>query len=220
MDGYRGCVTESGQAGPRALRATALAVVTVGLALAAHLLGGGPRPGAATLTHAVVVTAVVMAVVMTVRAGHQRSTTGLVVGLGGAQLLLHQWFALATPGTCAGHLATEYLPGGHALASVLPWGLLAETARACATTGDATATMLTVAVAAHALAALLTGALATRGEALLACAVALLLPALPTRSPVRIAAPRAAATPGRVLAGTLAHRHVDRRGPPALACAA
>ena len=219
MSGYRGPVTESGQAGPRALRAAALAAVTVALALAAHLLAGGPRPPTVTLAQAVVVMAVAMALVLTLHAGRPRSTTGLLVGLGGSQLLLHQWFALATPGECAGQLASHLLPGGHLLTSVLPWGLLAQTARACATTGDASATMLTVAVAAHALAALLTGALVTRGEALLARGVALLLPALPTRSPLRLAAPRAAATLARVLAGTLAHRHVDRRGPPVAACA-
>jgi hypothetical protein len=201
------------------LRAAALAVVTVALALAAHVLGSGPRPSAPTLVQAIVVMAIVMAVVMTLRAGRPRSTTGLLAGLGGSQLLLHQWFALATPGACAGHLATEYLPGGHVLTSVLPWSLLAQTARACATTGDASATMLTVAIAAHALAALLTGALVARGEALLACAVALVLPALPTLVPVRSAPARAEATPVRALTGTLAHRHVDRRGPPDAACA-
>jgi hypothetical protein len=218
VSGYRGPVTESGQAGPRALRAAALAVVTVALALAAHLLAGGPRPSTATLAQAVVVMAVAMAVVLTLRAGRPRSTTGLLVGLGGSQLLLHQWFALATPGECAGQLV-GHLPGGHLLTSVLPWGLLAQTARACATTGDASVTMLTVAVAAHALAALLTVALVARGEALLACAVALVLPALPTLVPVRSTTARMEAAPVRVLTGALAHRHVDRRGPPVAACA-
>jgi hypothetical protein len=218
VSGYGGPVTESGQAGPRLLRAAALAVVTVALALAAHLLGGGPRPSAATLGQAVVVLAVAMAVVMTLRAGRP-SMTGALVGLGGSQLLLHQWFVLATPGECAGQLASHLLPGGHLLTSVLPWGLLAQTARACATTGDASATMLTAAVVSHALATLLTGALVARGEALLSCAVALVLPALPTLVPVRSATARAETTPVRALTGTLAHRHVDRRGPPVAACA-
>jgi hypothetical protein len=213
-------VTESGQAAPRVLRAAALAVVTVALALGAHLIGGGPRPSAATLVQAIVVSAVAMAVVTTLRAGRPISTTGLLVGLGGSQLLLHQWFALATPGECAGQLVGHLLPGGHLLTSVLPWGLLAQTARACATTGDASATMLTVAIAAHALAALLTGALVTRGEAMLSCAVALVLPTLPTLIPVRSATARADATLVQVRSGTLAHRHVDRRGPPVAACAA
>jgi len=208
-------VTESGQAGVRVLRATALAAVTVGLALVAHLLAGGARPGPTTLAQAVAVLALVMALV----AGRARTTAGLLIGLGGAQLLLHQWFALATPGECAGHLATEYLPGGHLLTSVLPWQLLEQTARACATTGDATATMLAVAVVTHALAALLTSALATRGEALLACAVALVRPTLPTHLPLRVAAARAADVSARVLAGALAHLHLDRRGPPVAALA-
>jgi hypothetical protein len=201
------------------LRASALAAVTVALALAAHLLSGGPTPSVATLSQAVVVIAVAMAVVMTLRADRPRSMSGALVGLGGSQLVLHQWFALATPGECAGQLASHLLPGGHLLTSALPWGLLAQTARACATTGDASATMLTAAVAAHALAALLTGALVARGEALLSCAVALVLPALPTVVPVRSATARAEATPVRALTGTLAHRHVDRRGPPVAACA-
>jgi hypothetical protein len=172
-----------------------------------------------TLAQAVVVMAVAMALVLTLHAGRPRSTTGLLVGLGGSQLLLHQWFALATPGECAGQLASHLLPGGHLLTSVLPWGLLAQTARACATTGDASATMLTAAVAAHALAALLTGALVARGEALLSCAIALVLPALPTVVPVHSATARMEAAPVRALTGALAHRHVDRRGPPVAACA-
>jgi hypothetical protein len=215
VNGYRGPVTESGQAGARVLRATALAAVAVALALAAHRRGGGIAPSAVTHAQSVLVMSVVIGLLLVRR----RSVTGLLVGLGASQLLLHQWFALATPGACAGHLAT-YLPGGHLLTSVLPWGVLAQTARACATTGDASATMLTVAIAAHALAALLTGALVTRGEAMLSCAVALVLPALPTLIPVRPATARADATLVQVLSGTLAHRHVDRRGPPVAACAA
>jgi hypothetical protein len=207
-------VTESGQAGPRVLRATALAAVTVGLALAAHLVSGGPRPAPATLTQAIAVMAVGMAVLTRFRGGRPYSPTALLAGLGGAQLLLHQWFALQTPGTCAGNLVTAHLPGGHLLTSLLPWGLLQQTARACATSSDATATMLTVAVAAHALAALLTGALVARGEALLASAVALVLPSLPTPVPVRSTTALGTTALSRVLTGTLARRNVHRRGPP------
>jgi hypothetical protein len=66
---------------------------------------------------------------------------------------------------------------------------------------------------------LLAGALVTRGEALLACAVALVRPALPTHLPLRVAAVRAADVSARVLAGALAHVHLDRRGPPVAALA-
>jgi hypothetical protein len=219
VNGYGVPVTESRHPSlPAELRllpvlgAAALAVVAVGLALAAHLVSGGSRPTVATLTLA----AVVMAVALALLAGRRRTSTGLVVGLGGSQLLLHQWFALATPCDCAGHLAGQMIPGMH----VLPMGTLAQTARACAGTGEAGATMLIVAVATHALAALLVGALLTRGQALLAGALALVLPSLPTAVPVglaaRLAAPRVVAT----LRGTLDRRRVDRRGPPVLPCPA
>jgi hypothetical protein len=212
VNGYRGPVTESVREGrARSLRAAVLAVVAVGLALAAHLLSGGSRPAALTLAVAVVA----MALVIGLLASRRRSATGLLLGLGGSQLLLHQWFALATPGECATHLAAGSLPGAHLLPPLLPWGALAQTARACAGTGQASATMITVAVTTHTLAALLTGALIARGEILLAGAVALVLPSLPRSVPVRVAARRAAAWAPRALSGDAAARYVDRRGPPA-----
>jgi hypothetical protein len=213
VSGYRVPVTESRHASlPAGLRLMPLlgaAVVTVGLALAAHLLSGGSRPTPSTLVLAVAV----MAVAMAVLAGRRRTPTGLLAGLGASQLLLHQWFVLATPGDCAGHLAGRLVPGLH----LFPMGTLAQTARACAGTSEAGATMLVVAVATHALAALLTGALLTRGEALLAGALALVRPSLPSSVPVGAAPRPAVPRVVRLPRGTLDRRRVDRRGPPALA---
>jgi hypothetical protein len=210
-------VTDSGQAVWRALRASGLSAVAVALALAAHRLSGGREPAVTAVAQAVVV----MAVVMGLLAGRRRTATGLLVGLGGAQLLLHQWFALATPGECAGHLATQYVPGVHLLPpSVLPWGVVAQTARACATTGDAGATVVAVALAGHAVAALLTGVLLTRGEALLSCAGALVLPRLPAEAPDRVQPRHRTPHLSRVRPGTRPRQHVSRRGPPVPLCAA
>jgi hypothetical protein len=206
-------VTEPGRAGSRLLRATALSAVTVTLALAAHRLSGGTTPTGTTVVQATVVLALVLGVLT----GPRRSTTALVTTLAGAQLLLHQWFTLATPGECAGHLATQYVPGAQLLPqSWLSWGV-AQTARACATTGDTGATVIALAVAFHALAAIVTGVLLTRGQALLTAAVALVVPALPGRPPVqgRLTAciPHVAWVGGR----RVLDRHVLRRGPPAQA---
>ena len=206
-------MTEWGPAGQtrgRVLRVAVLAIAAVALALGAHLLSGGSRPSLATLAAAVVT----MTLVTGILAGRRRSPTGLLLGLGGSQLLLHQWFALATPGECAGHLAGQLVPGVHLSPTVLPWGSLA---RACAGTGEAGVTMLMVAVALHALAALLTGALLTRGEALLAGSVALVAPSLPTVVPIRTAPRRAVVWAPRTSSGAPAGRYVDRRGPPAAA---
>jgi hypothetical protein len=205
-------VTEWGQgaqARSRVLRAAVLAVVAVALALGAHLLSGGSKPAATTLAAAVVA----MAVVTALLTRRRPSPTGLLLGLGGSQLLLHQWFALATPGECVAHLAGPSVPGVH----LLPWGALAQTARACAGTGEASATMIAVAVTTHTLAALLTAALITRGETLLAGAVALVLPGLPTVVPVRVTPHRAVQWAPRTMSGAPAGRYVDRRGPPAAA---
>ena len=216
MNGYRGSVTEwwqAGQAQGRVPRAAVLAVVAVALALVAYLLSGGSMPPSATLAAAVVA----MAVVIGLLTRRRRTATGLLLGLGGSQLLLHQWFALATPGECAAHLIGPFVPGMHLLQTVLPWDALAQTARACAGTGDASATMIAVAVTTHTLAALLTGVLITRGESLLAGAIALVLPGLPTAVPVRVAPRRASVWAPRTLSGATAGRYVDRRGPPAAA---
>lgn len=216
MSGYRGCVTDSGQAGSRVLRATSLAAVTVGLALGAHLLSGGTRPTTSTLVQALLVVAVLMGLLSAAR----RRPTTLLLCLGGAQLLLHEWFALATPGECAGYLASQ-VPGVHLLPhQLLPWGLLADTARACAATGDTGATLVAVAVAGHALAAAVTGVLLTRGQALLAAAFAIVLPALPVPQPVRGALSACIDHTSRADDRGVVDRHVRRRGPPALACAA
>jgi hypothetical protein len=217
VNGYRGRVTEPRQAGSRVLRATALSTVAVVLALGAHLVSGGARPHGSTLLQSTVVLAVVMGLL----AGRRRTTTGLLVGLGVSQLLLHQWFALATPGECAGHLATTYVPGVHLLpTSVLPWGALAQTARACATTGDTGATVIALALAAHALAALMTGVVVTRGEALIAAALGRALPHVPTATPVRPVARLAVAVRSSTAPTEGPVRHVRRRGPPAAACVA
>lgn len=216
MSGYRGRVTDLRQAGPRVLRATTLAAVTVALALGAHLLSGGERPSGWTLVQATLLLAVLMGLLP----ARQRPLT-LVLALGGSQLVLHQWFSLATPGECAGHLATQYVPGLHLLpASVLPWGLLEQTARACATTGDAGATVLAIAAVAHALAALLTAALLTRGELLLSCAVSLVAPSLPAALMVVRRLATAVCRELRVRPGAAPRRHATRRGPPAVPLAA
>ncbi|HET8615143.1 MAG TPA: hypothetical protein VFL94_06430 [Actinomycetales bacterium] len=209
-------MTDPGQARSRVLRATALAAVAVTLALGAHRLSGGAPPTASTLLQSLLVLAVVMGLLT---AGRRRPTT-LLVGLGGSQLLLHEWFALATPGECAGHLASQ-VPGVHLLPQqLLPWGLLADTARACATTGDTGATLVAVAVVTHALAALATGVLLSRGEALLVSAVAFVLPALPTARPVLVRRMPPSRHQVMVLPGTVRRRQVRRRGPPATVCAA
>jgi hypothetical protein len=216
VNGYGEPVTEwwqAGQGASRVLRSAVVAVVAVALALVAYLLSGGSRPPAATLAAAVVAMAVVTGLVTRRR----RTATGLLLGLGGSQLLLHQWFALATPGECAAHLVGPFVPGMHLVQTVLPWGALAQTARACAGTGDASATMITLAVTTHTLAALLTGALITRGETLLASAIALVLPGLPTAVPVQVAPRHAAVWAPRTFSGATAGRYVDRRGPPAAA---
>ena len=217
VNGYRGLVTEWGSPGQtraRVLRAAVLAIAAVALALGAHLVSGGSRPPIAALAAGVLT----MTLVMGLLVGRRRSSTGLLLGLGGAQLLLHQWFALATPGECARSLAGQLLPGMHVAPAGLAWGALA---RACAGTGQAGATMLMVAVATHTLAALITGALIVRGDALLACAAALVLPDLPSAAPVRTAPRPAVVWAPRTSSGAPAGRYVDRRGPPAVAaCAA
>jgi hypothetical protein len=217
VSGYRGRVTDLGQARSRVLRATSLAAVAVTLALGAHLLSGGATPAASTVVQALLIVAVVMGLI----GGGRRRPTTLLVGLGGSQLLLHEWFALATPGECAGHLASQYVPGAHLLPQqLLPWGLLADTARACATTGDTGATLLAVAVVAHALAALVTGVLMTRGEALLTRAAAFVLPSLPAALPVVLRRTSGVRHQVMVLPGTVLRRQVQRRGPPSRVCAA
>lgn len=215
MNGYRCRVTELRLATTRVLRACALSAVAVTSALAAHHLSGGVTPTASTVVQA----ALVLTVVMGLLVRRRHSVTTLLLGLGGTQLLLHQWFSLASPGECASHLATQYLPGAHLLPqSVLPWGLLAQTARACATTGDTGATAIALALAGHAFAAALTGALVTRGEALLAALLDLgpRLPGVPDL-PVhqRCALPRTATE----LPASPLLRHLQRRGPP-LRCTA
>jgi hypothetical protein len=206
-------VTDSRQAGLRVLRATALAAVAVMLATGAHQLAGGDRPSAATLLQATVLVAVLMGLLV----GRRRGVTALLLGLGGTQLLLHQWFSLATPGECAGHLATQYVPGVHLVPeSMLPWGLLAQTARACATTGDAGATVIAAGLAGHALAAVVTGVLITRGEVLLACLVGLVVARLPRRSDQSARPHRAVAHRTPLLPTSPLLRHLHRRGPPAL----
>lgn len=213
MSGYRGRVTEPRRAGSRVLRATALSAVTVTLALAAHRLSGGATPTVTTVVQAIVVLAVVLGVL----AARRRSTTALVVALGGTQLLLHQWFTLATPGECAGHLATQYVPGAQLLPeSWLSWGVLAQTARACATTGDTGATVIALAVGFHALAAVVTGVLLTRGQALLAAA-ARMVPALPGRQTVQSRVTACIDHVAWVGGRRVLDRHVLRRGPPAAA---
>src|SRR5690606_32011159 len=71
VNGYRGPVPDSWQAGWRVLRATALAAVAVMLATGARQLAGGERPSAATLLQATVLVAVLMGLL----AGRGRGVT-------------------------------------------------------------------------------------------------------------------------------------------------
>jgi hypothetical protein len=211
VNGYRGAVTEPRRAALRVLRACALSAAAVASALAVHRLNGGATPAAATTVQAVLVLTVVMGLL----ARRRRSVTTLLLGLGGTQLLLHQWFSLATPGECASHLAAQYVPGAHLLPQpAMPWGLLAQTARACATTGDTGATVVAAAVAGHGLAAMVTGLLLTRGEALLAAAARVVLPRLPGRPAVRLGLRRVVEQGVVRLSDVGTRGHVRRRGPP------
>lgn len=214
--GYGGGVTEPRSAGTRLCHALLLGVLSVGLGLGAHLVSGGERPTLVTLWQSTAAISVLALLIVRRRP----SVTAAATMLAGTQLLLHQWFALSTPGACAGHLAERYLPGMHLLPDQLvPWGFLAETAQACATSSHPGVGLLAVAGAAHAVAALLSTLAATHGQVLLLAAAALLPRPLPARGVLLLARPNAAPSPRtpRITAEPLTT--IVRRGPPAAALA-
>jgi hypothetical protein len=208
-----------GEGALRLTRVGLFAVSAVGLAVAAHLIGGDDVP---PLMAVLAVPAVMLAV--NLLATRRRGPVGLFLGMGLTQVLLH--VAFMTTSVTAGCIPPAPPP---AMAGMAMDGRHPHLAAACAPVTGPLAHLpqlwpsASMALA-HTLATALLVLLLARGEAtvwaLAACrgfrfrlpAVAVLPPAV-RRLPVAAAAsPRAPQTVHR--------RTVRRRGPPALACAA
>jgi hypothetical protein len=153
----------------RALRAGALAVSALTLALAAHLLAGGLLPAGPALLGA----AVALGCVATAVTGRRLGLGSIWAGLAGSQALLHLWFgATSRVGGC-GWLRHGGWPSGH-LHGTSVGACLGSTAPADSATpaGELAASGLftgdpVAMLGAHLLAVLLTGWLLGRGEAVL-----------------------------------------------------
>ena len=147
-------MTSPSAGGLRALRAAALATVTVSLALAAHTSAGGRTPGGLALATAVVGVGCAALLVTGRRLGRTATMAGLVV----AQALLHAWFSLASGQACAVAGAFRHLHGAGADC------LAAPAAVAAAHPSSSPSLVMTLA---HLGAVLATGLLLAHGEALL-----------------------------------------------------
>lgn len=213
---------------PRLLRALALAVVLLGLAGAAHVLGGGalPHPGVLAGVVGLVVAA---ALVITPR---RLSTRRLLAVLGAGELALHHTFALLAANTLApvehslapggalagvvgaGHHGHGYAVVGTVAGSVGSAGSLGAMDDMGHATGAAGLLMLT----AHVVATVVTAVVLARGEAALWLLAAWLLPVLVLvrqlwALPVLLARPAYRTATYRPLwTATVA----PRRGPPTL----
>jgi hypothetical protein len=164
----------------RALRAGALTVAALALALAAHLVAGGRLPPAPALLGA----AVVLGCVATMVTGQRLGRSAIWAGLAGSQGLLHLWLGATSRVSGCGWLrhggwSSDHLHGSP-LANCL--SLTGPPASPMPTAGLTTghfagqaghyltglaAHHLTAMLAAHLLAVLLTGWLLAQGEALL-----------------------------------------------------
>ncbi len=202
---YRGGVTSPATGSARLLRAGTLALAAVSLALAAHTLAGGQRPGVLPLL-AAAVTLTCGAVLMTGRRVGAVSTTAALVA---AQAGLHAWFS-ATTGT--GCTLSGWLTGHHAVAVS---GSCPPPAAAAAAPDAAPAAM--VMAAAHLAAVAATALLLAHGDALLWRLSALargVLPRVPRSAallvPIRLFVDRGSS---RAVPTPLALA-VRRRGPP------
>ncbi len=91
----------------RHLRAGSLTTVIVGLAVAAHSLGGGGTPSALVVG----VSATVVMLCCTVATGRRLSAVAITVILASAQLVLHHVFSVAVSATPNGHRAGMPMTG-------------------------------------------------------------------------------------------------------------
>jgi hypothetical protein len=150
-------MTSPATGGGRALRAAALALAAVSLALAAHTSGGGERPGGLALLAAVVV----LGCTATLATGRRIARPTAVVGLLGTQLGLHAWFALTSGHACS--VSGLVLGGHHAVPSVAGCPPATDATASHVASGGPAAVMLT----AHLGAVVLTALLLAHGEAAL-----------------------------------------------------
>lgn len=192
----------------RAGRGTAGAAVATTVAATAHTLSGGQAPPAWLLL-AVIALAAPLAVALTGRRPALWRTSAVVAA---SQLLLH--FAFATVGTAApagGH-------GGHVHGAAI---ILGEApASTAAGLGTALFALDPLMIAGHALAAVVTIALVTRGEralATIAAGLRRLAARVDVAVPLLPAVPRPVAPARPTPAAAVFLVTLSRRGPPALA---
>ena len=145
--------------GVRALRAAVLAAVTLSLAAAAHVVGGGEVPGLSVLVIAVVPLALGSALLTRSRLG----ALSVLAWLAPVEALLHGFFGA----TASDHLATEF-SGGHGHGAAVAGMPLTESMGstslvAASGAGHAGVGMLV----AHAVATVLTGFALSHGERVL-----------------------------------------------------
>lgn len=206
-------------------RSAGLSIATVGLAAAAHALGGGHVPGWSVL----VVLTLLVSLVSVLLTGRQRGFLVIVTAMGGLQLVLHQGFTLMSYPGHLGHPDQLGYPsqlGGTAdSCGALPGHLLHQPgALRSLCTGlvlgpqDQTMHAGVAMLVAHVVATLLLATVLANGERALWALVRLFVPVLPwAAEPVPRTRLRARSGAVVVPGVWTSVRCLVRRGPPVLA---
>jgi hypothetical protein len=154
----------------RGVRAAVLAASALALASTAHVAAGGGLPSLPLLA-LLAVPVVWGAVALTVR---PLGPVALTLGLGGAQVLLHEALMALSTGACgapqAGTAAMAGMAGMHGGVAA-PTGCVAHAMPAVGTSAAATGTAMLLA---HAVATVLTALVLARGERVVVCLLTLL----------------------------------------------